>query len=139
MDKIMFNEDFKIRQQFIRSNNELNKGVNVNSYIEGNKRRVEQSRKLEELSINSGMNFSGNVIRKNILDSSASDMTTLNNVVDTEIYREEANPNNENNALKKFNSSYASLNNQGKNMINNNMSQNNINSMRNFNNYNNKF
>ena len=135
----MLNEEFKTRQQFIRSSNELNKGADVNSFIEGNKQRVEQSRKLEELSINSGMNFSGNVIRQNVLNASASTQTTLNNVVDTEIYREE--PKEE---PAKFNSNYnnsfANLNNQGRNIMSNanSNSMQNMNKFGNMNNFNNK-
>lgn len=135
----MLNEEMKARQQFIRSSNELNKGPNVNSFIEGNKQRIEHSRKLEELSINSGMNFSGNVIRQNVLNSSSSTQTTLNNVVDTEIYREEPKED-----ITKFNGNYnnsfASLNNQGKNIMSNSNPNSvaNMNKFGNMNNFNNR-
>ena len=125
----MINEEIRARQQFVRTHNELNKGVNVDTYIEGNKQRVEQNRKLYELSVNSGMDYSGNIIRQNVLNSSASSVTSLNNVVDTEIYRED----------KKNNNNSVSLNNQGRNIVNNNLGQmNSLNSNIGINNFNNK-
>jgi len=75
------NEEFKSRQQYIRANNEMNRGVDSRIFINGNKRKVEMDRKLEEISINSGQAFSGNLVRQNILNSSASHATTLNNTI----------------------------------------------------------
>lgn len=76
------NEEFRNRQQYIRASNEMNRGVDSKQFINGNKQKVELDRKLEELSINSGVSFSGNIVRQNILNSSASSATTLNNTID---------------------------------------------------------
>ena len=75
------NEEFRNRQQYIRASNEMNRGVDSKTFINGNKQKVELDRKLEELSINSGQSFSGNLVRQNILNSSASHATTLNNTI----------------------------------------------------------
>ena len=71
-------EEFKIRQQYIRANNELNRGVNMDSFIKGNQKKVELNSRLDEISISSGQSFSGNIVRQNILNNSASCAT--NNV-----------------------------------------------------------
>ena len=81
------NEEFYNRQQFIRNSNDLNKGVNVNTFIEGNRRKVALDQRLEELSINNNVLLSGNIVRQNVLRASSSKATTLNNVIDTENYR----------------------------------------------------
>jgi hypothetical protein len=75
------NEEFRNRQQYIRASNEMNRGVDSKTFINGNKQKVELDRKLEEISINSGQSFSGNLVRQNILNSSASHATTLNNTI----------------------------------------------------------
>ena len=75
------NEEFRNRQQYIRVSNEMNRGVDSKQFIKGNRQKVELDRKLDELSINSGQLFSGNMIRQNILNSSASHATTLNNTI----------------------------------------------------------
>ena len=75
------NEEFRNRQQYIRVSNEMNRGVDSKQFIKGNRQKVELDRKLDELSINSGQSFSGNMIRQNILNSSASHATTLNNTI----------------------------------------------------------
>ena len=71
-------EDFRNRQQYIRANNEMNREVDSNKFIQGNKQKMELDRKLEEISINSGHSFSGNIVRQNVLNSSASRASTLN-------------------------------------------------------------
>ena len=78
----MINEEIKTRQQYIRTSNELQKGPNKDLFVQSTKQKIELDRKLEELSINSGMSFSGNVVRQNILSSSVSHATTLNNTLD---------------------------------------------------------
>ena len=83
------NEEFNNRREFIKKNNELNKKVNVQNFIEGNKKKVALDQRLEELSINSGVLVSGNVVRNNVLNSSASHATTVNNVVSTEVFDDE--------------------------------------------------
>lgn len=83
------NEEFNNRREFIKKNNELNKKANVQTFIEGNKKKVALDQRLEELSINSGVLVSGNVVRNNVLNSSASHATTVNNVVSTEVFDDE--------------------------------------------------
>lgn len=83
------NEEFNNRREFIKKNNELNKKANVQTFIEGNKKKVALDQRLEELSINSGVLVSGNVVRNNVLNSSASHVTTVNNVVSTEVFDDE--------------------------------------------------
>lgn len=83
------NEEFNNRREFIKKNNELNKKVNVQNFVEGNKKKVALDQRLEELSINSGVLVSGNVVRNNVLNSSASHATTVNNVVSTEVFDDE--------------------------------------------------
>lgn len=83
------NEEFNNRREFIKKNNELNKQANVQTFIEGNKKKVALDQRLEELSINSGVLVSGNVVRNNVLNSSASHATTVNNVVSTEVFDDE--------------------------------------------------
>ena len=80
------NEEFKTRQQYIRANNEMNRGVDSKQFIKGNNRKVELDRKLDELTINSGISFSGNLVRQNILDSSESRATTFNSM---QVYEED--------------------------------------------------
>ena len=83
------NEEFNNRREFIKKNNELNKKVNEQNFVEGNKKKVALDQRLEELSINSGVLVSGNVVRNNVLNSSASHATTVNNVVSTEVFDDE--------------------------------------------------
>ena len=83
------NEEFNNRREFIKKNNELNKQANAQTFIEGNKKKVALDQRLEELSINSGVLVSGNVVRNNVLNSSASHATTVNNVVSTEVFDDE--------------------------------------------------
>ena len=82
---------FKTRQDFIVNSNDLNKKTNIDLFAEGNKRKVELDRKLEDDSIRGNMLLSGNIVRQNILNSSASKMTTINNIVDADSYTEENN------------------------------------------------
>ena len=85
------NNSFKTRQDFIVNSNDLNKKTNIDLFAEGNKRKVELDRKLEDDSIRGNMLLSGNIVRQNILNSSASKMTTINNIVDADSYTEENN------------------------------------------------
>lgn len=85
------NNSFKKRQEFIINSNILNKKADTDVFVEGNKKKVELDKRLEEESIKSNVLISGNIVRQNILNSSASRMTTVNNVVDTEVYSEEKN------------------------------------------------
>ena len=85
------NEDLKIRQQYIRSNNELNRGPDTKSLAQASRNKVELDRKLEELSIQSGVSLSGNLVRQNVLNSSVSHATTLNNTANYEASEEEEN------------------------------------------------
>ena len=74
------------KQEYIKNSNELNKGVELKTYLEGNKKKVELEQKLDELSIKTGTIVSGNVVRQNIISSSASKITTINNFVDNQNY-----------------------------------------------------
>ncbi len=87
------NSNFFERQQYIKRNNELKKGPNLDSLVQGNRKRVEMNRKLDELSLNSNYIVSGNVVRNNIISSSSSSITTLNNTVDNEVYIDNNNSN----------------------------------------------
>lgn len=91
----MLDENLKRRQEYIINSNELNKPVKTNIYVEGNRQKVELDKKLEEESIKNNVLVSGTIVRQNILNSSASRMTTVNNVVDTEIYLDDDNYNKE--------------------------------------------
>ncbi len=81
----MLNNEFFNRSQYIRVNNELNKKVDTQVYIKGNRQKVELDKKLDELSIQNGVLVSGNLIRQNILNSSASKPSSIPHVVDTEV------------------------------------------------------
>ncbi len=81
----MLNNEFFNRSQYIRVNNELNKKVDNQVYIKGNRQKVELDKKLDELSIQNGVLVSGNLIRQNILNSSASKPSSIPHVVDTEV------------------------------------------------------
>lgn len=85
------NNSFKTRQDFVVNSNSLNQKSNVDLFVEGNKRKVELDRKLEDDSIRGNMLLSGNIVRQNILKASASKMTTINNIVDADSYTEENN------------------------------------------------
>lgn len=76
------------RQQYIKNQNDLNKAVKVEDYVNANKKKVDLDKKLEELSYSNSNLVSGSVIRQNVLKSSASTQTTLSNTVDTEVYLE---------------------------------------------------
>ncbi len=105
------NNSFKNRQDFIINSNFLNKKADTDVFVEGNRKKVELDKRLEEESIKSNVLLSGNIVRQNILNSSASKMTTVNNVVDTEVYLDEKN--NELYDKYQFNL------NKGKNIVNN--------------------
>ena len=85
------NNSFKNRQEFIINSNILNKKADTDVFVEGNKKKDELDKRLEEESIKSNVLLSGNIVRQNILNSSASKMTTVNNVVDTAVYLDEKN------------------------------------------------
>lgn len=80
------NNEFFNRQQYIRRSNELKKGPDMDSLIQGNKKRVEKNQRLDELSLNSNSIVSGNIVRRNIVNSSSSCITTVNNIVDNDVY-----------------------------------------------------
>lgn len=105
------NNSFKNRQDFIINSNFLNKKADTDVFVEGNRKKIELDKRLEEESIKSNVLLSGNIVRQNILNSSASKMTTVNNVVDTEVYLDEKN--NELYDKYQFNL------NKGKNIVNN--------------------
>lgn len=81
----MLNNEFLNRNQYIRTNNELNKKVDSKIYIKGNQKKVELDKKLAELSIQNGVLVSGHLVRQNILNSSASKMNSIPYVVDSEV------------------------------------------------------
>lgn len=68
----MLNSEFFNRNQYIQASNELNKKTDTKLYVNGNRQKVELDKKLEELSIQNGVLVSGNLVRQNILNSSAS-------------------------------------------------------------------
>lgn len=105
------NNAFKNRQEFILNNNNLNKKTDIDIYVKGNQKKIALDKKLEEESIRSNILLSGNIVRQNILKSSASKMTTLNNIVDSENYIDESN--------KELYDKYQFNLNKGKNIINN--------------------
>ena len=74
------------RNEYIKNSNELNKGVNLNTYLEGNKQKVELDKRLDELSIKTGTIISGNLVRQNVINSSSSRITTISNSIDNENY-----------------------------------------------------
>lgn len=84
----MLDGSLESRKEYIKNSNELNKISNLNAFVKGNKQKVELDQKLEELSIRTGTIVSGNVVRKNIIDSSASKRTTINNLVDLKVYED---------------------------------------------------
>lgn len=84
------NDEFNNRREFIKKSNDLNKQADVKTFIEGNKKKVALDQRLDELSINSGVLVSGNIVRHNILNASSSNATTVNNYVDTSYYEDES-------------------------------------------------
>ena len=125
------NEDIKIRQQYIRSSNELNKMPDKKTFAQAGTKKMEMDRKLEELSISSGVSFSGNVVRQNILNSSVSHATTLNNTFDYEDYKEDDESKSEMSLKNGINRGRETL----QNMNNFSQSNNELNKMK-FNNFN---
>ena len=125
------NEDIKIRQQYIRSSNELNKMPDKKTFVQAGTKKMEMDRKLEELSISSGVSFSGNVVRQNILNSSVSHATTLNNTFDYEDYKEDDESKSEISLKNGINRGRETL----QNMNNFSQSNNELNKMK-FNNFN---
>lgn len=81
----MLNNEIFNRNQYIRVNNELNKKTDTQLYVKGNHQKVELDKKLDELSIQNGVLVSGNLVRQNILNSSASKGSSIPHVVDTEV------------------------------------------------------
>ena len=125
------NEDIKIRQQYIRSSNELNKMPDKKTFAQAGTKKMEMDRKLEELSISSGVSFSGNGVRQNILNSSVSHATTLNNTFDYEDYKEDDESKSEMSLKNGINRGRETL----QNMNNFSQSNNELNKMK-FNNFN---
>lgn len=85
----MLNSEFFNRNQYIRASNELNKKTDTQLYVNGNRQKVELDKKLDELSIQNGVLISGNLVRQNILNSSASKATSVPHVVDTQVIVDE--------------------------------------------------
>ena len=130
------NEEFRNRQQYIRVSNEMNRGVDSKNFINGNKQKVELDRKLEEISINSGQSFSGNLVRQNILNLSASHATTLNNTISyDENIKYDDNTKADISLKNGINRGRETLNNM-KNSVNNSIQNNNNNLFNNFNKFN---
>lgn len=118
----MLNSEFFNRNQYIQASNELNKKTDTKLYVNGNRQKVELDKKLEELSIQNGVLVSGNLVRQNILNSSASKATSIPNVVDTEVIvaEREQNKNGDNPAYvsPSYEKYINSTINQGKNIAN---------------------
>ena len=114
----MLNSEFFNRNQYIQASNELNKKTDTKLYVNGNLKKVELDKKLEELSIQNGVLVSGNLVRQNILNSSASKATSIPNVVDTEVIVAEKEQNKNDDSPIYVSPSYESTVNQGKNIAN---------------------
>ncbi len=118
----MLNSEFFNRNQYIQASNELNKKTDTKLYVNGNLQKVELDKKLEELSIQNGVLVSGNLVRQNILNSSASKATSIPNVVDTEVIVAEKEQNKNDDSPIYVSPSYEkyinSTVNQGKNIAN---------------------
>lgn len=128
------NNNFKNRQEFILNSNELIKPVDLDVYTKGNKQKVELDKKLEEESIKNNVLLSGNIVRQNILNSSASKMTTVNNIVDNEVYLDEEDKSMYDRYQFNLNKGKDIMDNLNNGKINNN-STNNNNSFNNLNNF----
>ena len=105
------NNSFKNKQDFIVNSNNLNKKVDTNIFVEGNKKKIALDKKLEEESIKNNILLSGSIVRQKILNASSSKMTSVNSVVDTEVYLDD----NNNELYDKYQFNL----NKGKNIINN--------------------
>lgn len=91
----MLNNELVNRNQYIRAHNELNKKVDTQIYIKGNRRKVELDKKLDELSIQNGVIVSSHLARQNLLNASASKISSIPHVVDTEIMVDSKSQNQE--------------------------------------------
>lgn len=91
----MLNNELFNRNQYIRAHNELNKKVDTQIYIKGNRQKVELDKKLDELSIQNGVIVSSHLARQNLLNASASKISSIPHVVDTEILVDSKSQNQE--------------------------------------------
>lgn len=78
----MLNENFENRKQYIQRNNELNKQFDKNVYQKGANRKIELEQKLEAMSINNDILFSGQLARKNVLGDAAKTSNNISYVSD---------------------------------------------------------
>lgn len=101
------------RQEYIVNGNLHSNPVNKDIYIEGNKRKVDLDRRLDELSTQSNLIVSGNSISRNVLNSSASAKTNISFVIDSAIYSDD----DEDDKKDDIDSKYGSGLNRGKDII----------------------
>lgn len=79
------------KKEYILNGNEKNKKVDKEVFIQGNRKKVELDRTLEELSMKNDLIVSGHAVSKKIIAQSASRKTTPSYIVDSEVYSDEKN------------------------------------------------